>query len=955
MVGTRQESRAPSFSKETPVNRDAAPENAERREGCTTTTPDDVYPTGVKLALLLLAVFVNMFLVALDRLVISTAIPQITDDFHSVTDIGWYGSAYLLTNCAFQLLFGKIYTFFSVKFNFLSAILLFEIGSAICGAAPNSVSFIFGRAIAGLGSAGIMSGTLVIIVYAIPLRKRPMYQGIFGAVFGLSSIIGPLLGGVFTTEVTWRWCFYINLPFGGLAIVFIFLLLNIPDRDSTKLPLKSKVSQLDLLGTGALMPGVVCLLLALQWGGSTYAWSAWRVVLLFDPLRDSPRRLRRRANSEARHGNSPFTHLCSAQYPCRVLLNIVYRLANDDLHILPTHLVPSYQRPVGDRFRHQTPALGSCHGGILGRDRRANDPHWLLRAIPDHGRVDTGEAKWIGYQVLFGWGLGSSFQAPNLAAQTVLPTDDVPIGTSLMLFSQLLGGAVFISVGQNMLGTQLLERLKGVPGFDTAFLQNEGATTITQLPDSVKPLVISAYNEALRDVFRVGLIMACLTIFGALAMEWRSVKNTSEEKKDAEVAAEAACNEVHPQCLNCKRHDILCSFSAPSLTTTPLNQDSLADLELLDYWHRHPIPAKASGPARRSEQDAVRLGFSYHYLLNSILALAALQLFDEDRSQTRWYVRAVAHREAAITRARPHFQHLEESQRPALLSFSFYTSLYTLAEPLLRPAPTGCRQPNFDPVKELLQAIRLGRCSTTFVQQHLASVVSSDPFLVAKYHPPRLEVIQGLESRFPQVAWLRDFIERQCRDQDRAVCLHATESLFLNIAYAMDNPHDPRQTRAIWGWANNVDSAFLDMCSAQNTVALIIFAHFAGLMSLGGNNWYLRGWPEVVLGHIRSLLKDGAHAPEHLDDWYEYFRSVYAYAEEAQNRISHLEDQLRTAENKNRDQELALRQTLTERDVTRTQLEYVEQQTKKTLKEKNEEIFEARLAERRALDATRPT
>lgn len=111
---------------------------------------------------------------------------------------------------------------------------------------------------------------------------------------------------------------------------------------------------------------------------------------------------------------------------------------------------------------------------------------------------------------------------------------------------------------------------------------------------------------------------------------------------------------------------------------------------------------------------------------------------------------------------------------------------------------------------------------------------------------------------------------------------------------------------------------------------------------------------------LPPFLPDGAdsfraHAPEHLDDWYEYFRSVYAYAEEAQNRISHLEDQLRTAENKNRDQELALRQTLTERDITRTQLEYVEQQTKKTLKEKNEEIFEARLAERRALDATRPT
>lgn len=89
------------------------------------------------------------------------------------------------------------------------------------------------------------------------------------------------------------------------------------------------------------------------------------------------------------------------------------------------------------------------------------------------------------------------------------------------------------------------------------------------------------------------------------------------------------------------------------------------------------------------------------------------------------------------------------------------------------------------------------------------------------------------------------------------MCLHAAESLFLSIAYTLDNPHDPRQTRAIWGWAIDVDSAFLDMCSAQNTAALVIFAHFAGLMSLGRDNWYLRGWPEVVLGQIRPLLKDG--------------------------------------------------------------------------------------------------
>lgn len=155
-------------------------------------------------------------------------------------------------------------------------------------------------------------------------------------------------------------------------------------------------------------------------------------------------------------------------------------------------------------------------------------------------QVDTGEAKWIGYQVLFGWGLGTAFQAPNIAAQTMLPTDDVPIGTSLMLFTQLLGGAVFIGVGQNILGTQLVMRLKGVSGFDGNFIQSQGATTITQLPDSIRPTVVSAYNEALRKVFQVGLIMACLTIFGALAMESRSVKkNMPEEKKDM-AANEAA-------------------------------------------------------------------------------------------------------------------------------------------------------------------------------------------------------------------------------------------------------------------------------------------------------------------------------------------------------------------------------------------------------------------------------
>ena len=239
------------------------------------------YVTGFKLLIIMISVTLVAFLMLLDTSIIATAIPKITTDFHSLNDVGWYGSSYLLASASLQPLTGKFYTYFSSKWTFLTFLGVFEFGSLLCGVAVSSKMLIVGRAVAGMGSAGLVNGALTIIAACVPLEKRPMNLGILMGIAQLGIVLGPLLGGALTQYTTWRYCFYINLPAGG-AVAFLLLLIQIPDRTTKReKSVLGTLGQLDLIGFAIFAPAAIQFLLALQWGGTLYPWGDAKIIGLF--------------------------------------------------------------------------------------------------------------------------------------------------------------------------------------------------------------------------------------------------------------------------------------------------------------------------------------------------------------------------------------------------------------------------------------------------------------------------------------------------------------------------------------------------------------------------------------------------------------------------------------------------------------------------------------------------
>ncbi|RMZ66076.1 MFS aflatoxin efflux pump [Pyrenophora seminiperda CCB06] len=500
------------------------------------------YPSTAKTAIIMVSLYISIFLVALDRTIMGPAIPAITNEFHSLDDIGWYGSAYMLTAAGFILLYGRIYTFFRTKPVFLSGIFLFELGSLICGAAQNSLMLIVGRAIAGLGSSGIFTGAILIMLNTVPLEKRPLLQALFGACFGVASVAGPLLGGAFTgSKATWRWCFYINLPLGGVTIVVVWFLLKLEEQKPKLKNWKETLKNLDPLGTALFLPSITCLLLALEWGAAEYPWSSPRIIALLTVF----------ALLLVLFVLWQYlTRNTTATVPARIVLQrSVFFGGASQFCVGATMLTVSIYIPLWFQAIKGASAmqsgvntiplvlsvvLGSIMSGALVQRLGYYTPFMIIGSglmavgtgLITTWNMNTGTGVWIGYQILVGFGVGCTMQHPNIAVQTVLPKPDVPIGTAFLSLCQTLGGAVFAAVGQNLYIDKFSAGLERIGGLDPERILNGGATDLTKgQPEAVKGLILAAYNNSLtQGTFFAALIVACLAVPAAIGMEWKSVK-----------------------------------------------------------------------------------------------------------------------------------------------------------------------------------------------------------------------------------------------------------------------------------------------------------------------------------------------------------------------------------------------------------------------------------------------
>ncbi|KAI1287578.1 MFS general substrate transporter [Xylaria venustula] len=507
------------------------------------------YLSGWRLHIVIACLFLGSFLTALDSNIINVALPQISTDFKALGDVAWYGTAYLLTITAFQPVYGSMYRYYRTDVVYRLSIAIFEIGSILCAAAPNSNTFIVGRAIAGLGAAGILQGALSIISQVVPLQKRPLYMGIVISVFVIAVSVGPILGGVFTEHVTWRWCFWINVPIGVVVLVAltIFLKVQMTQSEDRALPLRTKLYNMDFLGCLVFIGSVTTLLLALHWAGQTKPWNSSDVIgclvgagllgILFVYLqwkRGSTALIPLRVlkTRSVWTGSMVLFFLGAGTYLINFFLPFWFQGVKSispiqtGINFLP-YLLPQLISLViiGGIVKH----FGYYVPYMVAGELICVAGQALLTQI--HPNSTT--LYWAASLVVSGLGSGMAMQLPYTAIALVLPDHDIPVGNAIAVLSYQLGGAVFISVGQNIVITTVLDLVQQrLPGISAEMVLSAGAANLATLANNADELKIlrDIWNTAIAHTMILGTALAGATLPFTVGMDWLNAKRVAAER-----------------------------------------------------------------------------------------------------------------------------------------------------------------------------------------------------------------------------------------------------------------------------------------------------------------------------------------------------------------------------------------------------------------------------------------
>ncbi|EEA28396.1 hypothetical protein TMatcc_003274 [Talaromyces marneffei ATCC 18224] len=502
---------------------------------------------GIDLYGILTGLMIATFLISLDVSVIATAIPSITSQFHAGTDIGWYGATYPLTMCSLQPLSGKISTIFSSRWSYLVFFATFVLGSLLCGLATSSQMFIIGRAVAGIGGSGVVSGGLSVIAIVTPTRQRPLFTGLMTSLYALGTVVAPIIGGAFANNITWRWCFLINLPAGALTIVTLLLFCH-PPEDASKEQSGSiiqKAKQLDMIGCALFIPSIIMVMLTMEWGGGQYAWNSPTIIGLIVGFAAEMVVF---VLWEIRKGDQAMIPFLVLGYQS-VIFSILFAFCFMGSFVIPVYYLPEWFQVVeaASPIRSGVMLLpsvctqisGSLLSGILAKFVRYYNPWFFAGSTllciatglyTTFTAFTTSSAHWIGFQVIQGLGCGFAAQMPLLMVQHVLREKPahIPLGISTVLSAQYFGSAVMQSIGGTIFTNRLIMELTSSAGLSREqvnMLLGAGNSKVQEMtsqnfPDHLDGVII-AYNDAITSVFYVAVAGSGLAVLLATGIQWR--------------------------------------------------------------------------------------------------------------------------------------------------------------------------------------------------------------------------------------------------------------------------------------------------------------------------------------------------------------------------------------------------------------------------------------------------